>query len=92
MRLPAGPRVDAVSFAVPIALADINEVERQREYEDEREVVAEAVHDAGYALALIVDEGDGSEDVADPHGDGDPDALARHAVAADDEVDEKDGH
>lgn len=57
-RLPAGPWVDAVSFAVPVALADVNEVERQREYEDEREVVAEAVHDAGYALALIVDEGE----------------------------------
>ena len=91
-RLPAGPWVDAVSFAVPVALADVNEVEGQCEDEDEREVVAEAVHDAGDTLALIVDEGDGSEDVADPHGDGDPDALARHAVAANDEVDEEDRH
>ena len=91
-RLPAGPWVDAVSLAVPVALADVDEVEEECEDEDEREEEAEAVHDAGDILALIVDEGDGSEDVANPHGDGDPDALACHVVSSDDEVDEEDRH
>lgn len=90
--LPAGPGVDAVSLAVPVALADVNEIEEEREDEDEREEEAEAVHDAGDILALIVNEGDGGEDVADPHGDGDPDALACHVVSPDDEVDEEDRH
>lgn len=89
--LPAFPWVDAVSFAVPVALADVHDVEGQREHEDQRIEVAELRY-AGHALVLIHDERDGGEQVADEHEDGDPDALAAHVVPADDEVDEQNGH
>lgn len=90
--LPPRPGVYAIAFAVPVALANVDEVEDEGKHEDEREEVAQAVHDAGDVLALIVDEGDGGEDVADPHGNGNPDALSLHVVAADDEVHKEDGH
>ena len=89
--LPAFPWVDAISFAVPVALADVHDVEGQREHEDQRIEVAELRY-AGHALVLIHDERDGGEQVADEHEDGDPDALAAHVVPADDEVDEQNGH
>ena len=91
LSLPACPGVDAVSFAVPIALADVHDVEGQGEHEDEREEVAQ-LRDAGNALALVDDERDGGEQVADEHEDGGPHALSDHAVSSDDEVDEQNGH